>query len=278
MKTTYLFEAGATKTTLLVKKADEIITYNLPGFNPNRYTPDFETALTSQINIPNNADVYFYGSGLVEERNKKIVQTIFLKNFNLSIYVFDDLQGAARAVCGNNKGLVAIMGTGGVVAFYDGHQIIQRNGGYGYLIDDIGGGFELGKLIISAWLNNQLPETLDSEITSFVNVNKDQFIGTFYQNVDLNLLAAVVKLIPPYVYHDTVNKLVKSYFDTFFERHIIPLKIKYASNELSIVGSVGLAFEETLREVALTNDIQILKFDSQPAKALLAYHTSLPNI
>jgi glucosamine kinase len=299
MNPIYLFEAGGTKTTLIVdpckeasafrspkegdnfekamqsaigQLADKPIIYGLPGFNPNRYSEDFETALQADVRIPKDARVFFYGSGLLEEANKQKVRDIFTRLYEIQVAVYDDVTGAARAGLGNKAGLVAIMGTGGGVAYFDGGKVVHRNGGYGYLIDDYGGGLELGKILLSAWLNGDLPAVLSAEIQAFVKVPRDQFIYRYYESKDLALLASVVKLLPAHLHIPAVNELVREYFITFFKRHAAPLKQKYQQDQLFVIGSIGVHFSEVIRNSAAALQLVITGFDDQPALALLAFH------
>jgi glucosamine kinase len=242
------------------------------GSTPNRYSDDLEKALLADFRIPADARVFFYGSGLLEEANKQTVRDLFARLYGISVSVYDDVTGAARAGLGDQPGLIAIMGTGGGVAYFDGEKVIHRNGGYGYLIDDYGGGLELGKIMISAWLNGDLPPALSAELETFVNVPKDQFIYRYYQSKDLALLASVVKLLPAHLHNESVNELITSYFITFLKRHALPLMKKYQQHQLAVIGSIGAHFSEIIRTSAAEIKLEISGFDDQPARALLAFH------
>ena len=59
------------------------------------------------------ANIYFYGTGLSNVNNVKIVNTALKKLFKgAKIEINHDLLAAARALCGNNKGIACILGTG----------------------------------------------------------------------------------------------------------------------------------------------------------------------
>lgn len=268
----YLFEAGGTKTSLLIQDGETITEFTFPGFNPNRYSDEFEIELKKQIQLEENASVYFYGSGLVEEDNKKIVKELFYNLYKVKVIVYDDVTGAARAAFGDKPGLIAIMGTGGVVAYYDGQYIVERNGGYGYLIDDYGGGLELGKIIISTWLNGNLPDQLNKEIKEFLKSDRTNFIINFYRDIDLKQLAGVVELITPYLSLPEIKSLVDDYFAIFFKRHVIFLVDKYDCQNLSIVGSIGFYFKDSIQKIATSKGVNLNKLIDKPAHLLLAFH------
>jgi hypothetical protein len=80
MNSIALFEAGGTKTTLLIDTGSEVKQYFLPGFNPNRYSKDFENELV-KIDLSGVERIIFYGSGLTSSENKKRVNEL-LKQFS----------------------------------------------------------------------------------------------------------------------------------------------------------------------------------------------------
>ena len=268
----YLFEAGGTKTSLLIQDKDKVIELTFPGFNPNRYSDEFEIALKKKIQLDATASVYFYGSGLVEEANKQIVKELFYNLYKVKVIVYDDVTGAARAAYGDKAGLIAIMGTGGVVAYYDGNYVVERRGGYGYLIDDLGGGLELGKIIISAWWSGDLPNKLEHAIGKFLGTSRENFIIEFYKEVDLKKLAGVVELITPFLSSPVVAKCVEDYFNSFFTRHVVRLVDKYKCNDLSVVGSIGYYFKDFIQKASNNNGIKLNKLIDKPAQLLLAFH------
>lgn len=272
MNPTYLFEAGSTKTTLLIHKDGKTVEHNLPGFNPNRYSEEFELELKARIQIENDAKIYFYGSGLVEEENKKIVKELIYNLYKVTPIVYDDVTGAARALLGDSSGLVAIMGTGGVAAFYDGKKIVKRHGGYGYLIDDYGGGLELGKIFISKWLNSDLPKELDVAMSDLINIPKTDFILELYRTNDLKVLAGVVQVIPQFLDDAKVNSVVARYFHSFFERHVATIIPHYPSDTLAVVGSIGLHFREIIEAQGAFFGINEFRFVDKPAQSLIDYH------
>src|SRR5690606_15793291 len=129
-----------------------------------------------------------YGAGLGSQENKNKVKEIFNTLESGRIKVYDDILGASRAAFKDQPGIICIMGTGGLAAYYNGKEVIKRRGGYGYLIDDLGGGIELGKRMLTAWINDDLSTACANEIQSFVLEDKVAFLVTLYKNQDLKLI------------------------------------------------------------------------------------------
>jgi glucosamine kinase len=271
MNSIALFEAGGTKTTLLIDTGSEVKQYFLPGFNPNRYSKDFENELV-KIDLSGVERIIFYGSGLTSSENKKRVNELLKQFSKAAKEIYDDQIGAARAVFGNQKGLIAIMGTGAFAAWYNGNELEDRRGGYGYLIDDIGGGLELGKYVFSLWMNNDLPHLCDQELTKKLAVRKEEFTTWFYKNPDLKLLAEIPKMIHPFLNDAVMRTLIGNYFKLFFERHINPCVIKYKPQAMGVVGGFADAFEDILSETAAHCGIKELIICREPGLKLLEFH------
>jgi N-acetylglucosamine kinase-like BadF-type ATPase len=271
MNSICLFEAGGTKTTLLIDQNGTVQSIELPGFNPNRYSSDFENAL-AKIDLPGDASLIFYGSGLVSEANKEIIRKILLAKTGLTAEIYDDQLGAARAAYGDSPGLIGIMGTGAFAAWYNGKSLEDRKGGYGYLIDDIGGGFELGKIIISKWLNGDLPKEADQAISMAIRISKEDFTTEFYKSPDLNLIASLAKLILPYSTDIGIAKIITDYFDLFFERHVQPLMIKHPANSITLVGGIAVNFQKLIQISAANANLNALNVIGNPSLKLFEYH------
>ncbi len=266
----YLFEAGSTKTTLHTLKDGKVESKIFSGYNPNRANGIFETEL-SEISIELSDKVYFYGSGLASDQNKRIVKELFFNLFKITPLVFDDLLGAGRAAYGNQSGVVAIMGTGGIVAYYNGESIEDRRGGYGFLIDDLGGGYELGKRILSAWLNNDLDAESDSEIADFLAISKEDFIADYYINKDLLIVSEIPRLLGK-VDRSVLNSIIEKYFEDFIESHVKSLLSLTELKKLSIIGGLAKNYEKLLQKVAKRLGVEIEQVISQPGLDLLDFH------
>ena len=67
---------------------------------------------------------------------------------------------AARAVCGHEKGIACILGTGSNSCYYDGRTIKKNSPGIGYVLGDEGSGAYLGKKVVQYYLYNTFDEDL----------------------------------------------------------------------------------------------------------------------
>lgn len=268
----YLFEAGGTKTTLLIQTDQGVDERLLPSCNPNRGTEAFEVILRTTIAIPGDAKVYFYGAGMSSIGNQTLIKNIFRDMFDVDVHIETDILGAARAAYGNEAGFLAIMGTGGVTAYYDGQKIVRRRGGYGYLIDDFGGGLELGKIILSAWLNNSFSDELSRDIEGYLHIPKSRFVEDFYDSKDLLKVSGLVRVFDRHQMNMEVIQILDDYFTEFFNRHVTSLNEEQEVHEIAIIGGLGPAFQSNIERVAGKFGIRIREVIPNPAQRLLEFH------
>lgn len=265
----YIFDAGGTKTDVLIHDGLKTETVSLSGYNPNRLDTYFNREVV-KLDIPSNSKIFFYGSGINNQLAVKQVKNLFRST---DITVEGDILGAARACLKNTKGIVCIMGTGGISAYYDGQSIIQKNGGYGYLIDDFGGALELSKLIVSNWLNQNYSETTSQAIEDYFEIPTKDFIPLFYQDKNLHALAGVCTILNELALTDSVlNETLLSYFNAFTSRHVLPLCKKTDVFKVSLVGSIATHFRSHIEKSMASQGIQITKSIQKPIFELLDFH------
>lgn len=265
----YIFESGATKTDVLIYQNGAESRLKIDGFNPNRPDSNFQADLR-QLNMPENALVYFYGSGVGDARSKELVKLLFKTK---NIVVENDLLAAAHALLHSNEGIICISGTGANVGYYNGESLTSTRGGYGYLIDDIGGGMELGKLVISHWLSNDFSKETKAAIEKHFGISANSFITEFYQTKNLKILAGVCGILPNYLKADSkLEAVVQTYFNTFVERHILPMCQLKGIFKVSAVGSIAHYFKPQLTNALKTHSINLEKVIKQPIDRLLSFH------
>lgn len=267
----FIFEAGSTKTDAIYYYNKKSEYFSFSGYNPNREDTNFALELSS-IEIPTNTLIHFYGSGANGEINQQKIRALFKDH---QVTISGDSLGAARALLGDSSGIACILGTGGNVVMYDGKSIIEQHGGYGYLIDDYGGGLELSKIIVSKWLNNGFEEHTTNAISNHFNLTKEKFITEFYQKKDLIQLASVCKVLPKLAQMDeSLSAAIQDYFNEFINRHVLPICKKHNTYEMNTVGSIGLHFKNWLLISAHNKGINIIKVIAKPIDNLLQYHLS----
>lgn len=157
-------DGGGTKTTAVV--ADENGTVYMEvetgGSNPNTLSKtgfeDVINGLLNQLRIQNE-EVYmqikvcFAGMAGVGESNRhKEVEELIGRSFpkGTKIFVENDAFNALFSGTLGSPGIVQISGTGAITVGMNSVGKTERVGGWGYLFDDFGSGFDLGNKALQA--------------------------------------------------------------------------------------------------------------------------------
>lgn len=267
----YLFESGSTKTELNYLSDGKKEEHYLPGYNPNRDNGAFEIALEEGVEIEEGACVYFYGSGLSSANSKKDLEQLFSRFNYHKLRIFDDIIGAARAAFRDKPGIVCIMGTGGLAAFYDGKEIVERKGGHGYLIDDLGGGFDLGRRLLAAWMDNSFSDEANNQIESLVGMDSVSYKRKLYKDKDLAAIADFPKDIG-HINDPSIDQVIDQYFLDFIRDRVVVLAEAHGVNNFSVVGSVGMAYHQKIRSLSERFELNLEQCIQSPIQRLFDYH------
>src|SRR5437764_12875674 len=81
-------------------------------FNADEIVALLQKELMIKLKQDNIEKIFFYGTGLKDNNNKRFIHTSLQRIFtNANIEVQTDLLGAARALCKDEKGIACILGT-----------------------------------------------------------------------------------------------------------------------------------------------------------------------
>lgn len=275
-------DGGSTKTDWrLIDEKKQIHQYATSGFNPYFQDTEFVHAELITHLLPNlpstipssKGAIYYYGAGCSNPEKNAIISDALRKCFpDFTIEVTHDLLGAARALCGRNPGIAAILGTGSNSCYYDGKEIIENVPSLGYLFGDEGSGANIGKTFIKAWLTNEVPESLSKRFYERFKLQREDILDNVYKKPLPNrFLASFSKFIYQNLKEQYVTDLVVGCFNEFFDKQIS----KYSTHKelaFNCVGSVGFYFSNLLRGVAEQRNIRIGKIIETPIAALTLYH------
>ncbi|HQR01823.1 MAG TPA: N-acetylglucosamine kinase, partial [Ferruginibacter sp.] len=127
-------------------------------------------------------EVYFYGTGCINPNNAKSVKKAIKACFpEARAEVTHDLLGAAKALCGNDKGIACILGTGSNSCYYNGKKIVKNSPGLGYVLGDEGSGAYLGKKVIQYFLYNTFDADLMDRFTAKFNTSSLEILEAVYK-------------------------------------------------------------------------------------------------
>ncbi|MGC9374103.1 MAG: hypothetical protein ACP5DQ_03565 [Bacteroidales bacterium] len=272
-------DSGSTKTNWsVIDKGSVIYSFRTNGFNPyfmNSATISQEIMhnFPDTINQEKIQNIYFYGAGCSSPQTKQIIFDGCHDVFpGAKITIESDLLGAARAVFFNQRGIIAIMGTGSNTGIYNGETITHQINSLGFALGDEGSGAHLGKLLMIDYLHNHLPKDLIKNFHKNYTLHSDDIIYSIYKKPSPSkFLASFTPFIIKNKNHPYVKKLIQQSIQELFEKYICQYP-DYQNYSLGFVGSVAHSLKSELEDIAQIYRINITKIVKDPIKKLVEYH------
>ena len=264
-----LVDCGATKADWCLSDGYERKQFRTAGFNL-AHTPDVVLQ-----NILDDAaekcgtgvrEVYFYAAGLVGEPRVDLQRWFPVAR----VMYASDMLGSARAVCGREPGIAAIIGTGANTCQYDGKGIVRHVNPGGFILGDEGSASVLGRQFVADFLKEQMPAYLCEAFREAFRVDYPTLVSHVYGgNAPARYLGGFAPFILSFYYEDDyVKELVDNNFRGFFERTIR----HYDALPVGVTGGFGFACRDILRRLGAGYGIRFSVFLESPMEGLLEYH------
>lgn len=218
-------------------------------------------------------EIYYYGAGCATVVNQEKTAAVFATAFpKATAFIASDILGAARALCGDHPGLVAILGTGSNLCVYDGQQISIQSPSLGYLLGDEGSGAYLGKLLIQDFCYGKMPEDLANRFQRKFRMNSDELIQSVYsQEFPNTYLASFTHFIQKFIDSNYCTSLLLRAFRDFASQHVVPNK-PAEEGFVYATGSIAFHFSRHLEAALEENGLHLRKVVQSPIAALALYH------
>jgi N-acetylglucosamine kinase-like BadF-type ATPase len=271
-------DSGSTKTHWCVCENGMILKHIFTkGINPFYQSVEdikleIESKLLHELKEFQINHIFFYGAGCsFADKSAMVAKALGVFFKAITIEIYSDLLGAARALFANNNGIACILGTGSNSCYYDGNEIIENVSPLGFILGDEGSGAVLGKILIADCLKNQLPKQLIDKLlqqfdftpaTILEKVYKQPFPNRFLAKFSPFLLENIGEL--------TIFNIVYDSFDAFFVRNVMQYTLE--NKEVGFVGSIAYYFKDCLEIVAFERGIKISKIEQSPINGLVEYH------
>jgi len=234
--------------------------------------------LVKKLKDVNINEIYYYGTGLGNPANGVLLKKVLKKVFPAAkkIEANIDLLAAARAVCGHEKGIACILGTGSNSCYYNGKKIIKNSPGLGYVLGDEGSGAYLGKKVVQHFLYNTFDEDLMMRFTNAFNVGANEILEHVYKQPQPNrYLASFAIFLAENRGHYMVENIIEDGLNDFFFTHLYKYRESWLY-PISFVGSVAYGFKDVLKNLCETYELELGKVLKQPMDGLVAYHAPNP--
>lgn len=271
-------DSGATKTAWRSVDADGCVRHaQTAGMNPSCLDEDGCRALVREAVPALNPKgegvdaVYFYGAGLVSEDAAAPVRAALEMWCPFAqVHFHSDLLGAARALFGDGNGIAAIMGTGSNSCLYEDGKIVSNIRPGGFILGDEGSGAAIGKALLSDFVKGMLPADIGEEFSAAFGLDYPTIVRKVYREPAASaFLASFAPFVIERIAHPYFHQLVSECMDEFVRRSLS----RYGTGiGVGVVGSLGCACEEILRETGRRYGLEFVKFIKSPIEELVWYH------
>ena len=219
-------------------------------------------------------EIFYYGTGCANPANAKSVKKAVSKVFlGSKVDVNHDLMAAARALCGKEKGVACILGTGSNSCYYDGKKIVKNSPGLGYVLGDEGSGAYLGKKVIQYYLYGTFDDELKGRFDLTYTTNTAEILESVYKKPLPNrYLASYAKFLVDNRGHYMIENIIEDGLNDFFFSHLCKYRETWTL-PIHFAGSVAFGFKDVLQQLCNSYEFELGKVMKNPMEGLVQYHT-----
>ena len=278
MSTILIADSGATKAEWCLLTGQKKKTVFTAGISPYFLSTEeirtlVQNEVLSQLKDVVVEKLFFYGTGCANPANAKSVKKAMQAVFpSAHVSVHTDLMAAARALCGNEKGIACILGTGSNSCFYNGKAITKNSPGLGYVLGDEGSGAYLGKKVLQYYLYDTFDEDLRSRFDARYVTTPVEILDNVYKKPLPNrYLASFALFLAENRGHYMIENIIEDGLNDFFFQHLNKYNEvwKYPVN---FVGSVANGFKDVIENLCASYEFELGKILKNPMEGLETYH------
>ena len=224
-------------------------------------------------------EIFYYGTGCINKQNVKMVRGALKNVFpEAKINIDNDLLAAAKALCGNEKGIACILGTGSNSCYYNGKKIVKNSPGIGYILGDEGSGAYLGKKVIQYYLYDTFDDDLRSRFDAKFVTNSAEILNAVYnQPLPNRYMSSFAIFLAEKRGHYMIENIIEDGLNDFFFNHIYKYRESWTL-PVHFVGSVAFGFKDVLEEMCKSYQLQLGKVIKNPLEGLVEYHSKNQHI
>ena len=274
-----IVESGATKSAWRILDAEGNIVREFfrMGMNVSTMRMEDVIGVISEAFLSEElygcTEFYLYTAGVVTESVRKIISEHIRSISDIeSIDVQDDLTGAARAVCGHQPGIAAILGTGSNACFYDGKSVSRNVYSGGFIIGDEGSAATLGKLFLSDFIKNLVPADVAEDFSKEFKSDYASIVeGVYRSESPSGYLGSLAPFIVRHKDNPYIRSLIYGNFEAFADR--ILLKYDVENYPVGVVGGFGYACREIVEPLMAAKGVRLSCIMKAPIEGLCKYHS-----
>jgi glucosamine kinase len=272
-------DSGATKAEWCLldgKKSKSIYTQGISPYFLGTEEIEFllRKELVPKLKGATISAVHYYGTGCANPTNARSVKKALHRVFPIKeIEVTHDLMGAAKALCGREKGIACILGTGSNSCFYNGKKIARNSPGLGYVLGDEGSGAYLGRKVIQYYLYGTFDEELRGRFDASFTTSAPEILENVYKKPLPNrYLAGFARFLAENRGHYMIENIIEDGLNDFFFQHLCkyPEIWKYP---VHFTGGVSYGFRDVIKQLCNSYEFELGHIYKTPMEGLVRFHS-----
>lgn len=215
-------------------------------------------------------EIFFYGAGLISPESAAPIASVLETWCPMaSLHFHSDLLAAARALFGNENGVVAIMGTGSNSCLYENGEIVRNIHPGGFILGDEGSGASLGRAFLADFIKGMLPPAIEKDFMKEYGLDYHKIVHKVYKEPAASaFLASLAPFILRHKEDRHINEMIRSSLEAFVRRSLS----RYGRTDIGVAGSFGCACREFLCDIGKAHDLNFIKFIESPIDGLVKHH------
>lgn len=280
-------DAGGTKTEWRVKAPcrNQPVLLSTRGINAS--VSSEEEILNAMTELKNSlikeigesigkgsVSLHFYGAGCNSKANCSRVIKSFKKLFptTTELNVRSDLEGAARALFGDQKGIACILGTGSASCLFDGNEIVDSVPSLGYILGDEGSGASMGRMLLNSYFKRELKEETAMKLERIPGVTLSEVLQKVYRSSGAAAyMASFVPFIKENEKEEGICSIIDHSLKLFFNKNVLKYNCP-KGEKIRFAGSVSMIFAERIKRIAHEYGYDADLILQKPIERLGAYH------
>ena len=214
--------------------------------------------------------VFFYGAGIVSPYTSALIEEALDPWCPFAeMECRSDLEAAARALFGNERGVAAISGTGSNSCLCECGEIIGNIRPGGFILGDEGGAAAVGRMLMADFIKGLVPEPFMSVLERDFALDYESVVRKVYKgDAPSGFLASFAPFVVENSSEPYFRGLLERNFRSFIERSLL----RYGCNKVAVVGSFAYACRQMLTDLGKEYGLDFVKFLKEPISELVKYH------
>ena len=277
MPSVLIADSGSTKTQWCLISGNKKKTFSTQGISPYFLDAQSLDGILRKELLPKMKEtpdqIFYYGTGCSNPANVSLVKKGLKKIFpGAKVNVEHDLTGAAKALCGHEKGIACILGTGSNSCYYNGKKVVKNSPGLGFILGDEGGGAYLGRKVLQHYLYNMFEPELTDKFRQKYSQTPDEILNSVYREPLPNrYMSGFTAFLAENRGHYMIENIIEDSLNDFFFTHLY----KYSESwtlPIHFTGSVAYGFRDVLARMCSDYELILGKVEKDPMAGLVKYH------